>query len=71
MKESEETTSDRVDNQRALELGGYESLEDVMEESLFGPRPGVPSMCEHACEVEPDGKCQHGHPSILRANGLI
>jgi hypothetical protein len=31
----------------------------------------APALCEHGCEVEPDGKCCHGCPSILRAAGLI
>jgi len=30
-----------------------------------------PALCEQGCEVEPDGKCCHGCPSILRVAGLI
>lgn len=31
----------------------------------------APAMCIHGCEVEPDGKCEHGNPSILLAMGMI
>ncbi len=40
-----------------LESYGYESV--------------MPACCEGGCEVEPDGTCEHGHPSILLAMGLI
>jgi len=29
------------------------------------------SMCEEGCEVEPDGECPHGYPSLLIHEGLI
>ena len=31
----------------------------------------VPACCSQGCMVEPDGKCEHGHPSILLDNGMI
>jgi hypothetical protein len=31
----------------------------------------VPAMCKEGCEVEPDGACEHGCPSILVAVGMI
>lgn len=31
----------------------------------------VPAMCDEGCEVEPDGECEHGCPSILVRMGLI
>ena len=31
----------------------------------------APALCEHGCEVEPDGKCCHVCPSILRVACLI
>lgn len=31
----------------------------------------VPACCKHECEVEPDGYCIHGQPSILLYHGLI
>lgn len=30
-----------------------------------------PALCSEYCEVEPDGTCEHGCPSILLALGLI
>lgn len=30
-----------------------------------------PALCEDGCEVEPDGMCEHGMPSILRVLRLI
>lgn len=40
---------------------------DQLEEWVFD------SVCEatDGCDVEPDGKCPHGHPSWLLALGLI
>lgn len=31
----------------------------------------VPALCSEGCEVEPDGECQHGCPSILVRMGVI
>jgi hypothetical protein len=31
----------------------------------------VPACCDDLCEVEPDGYCEHGHPSVLLVSGLI
>jgi hypothetical protein len=31
----------------------------------------APALCDEGCEVEPDGVCPHGCPSILRAAGMI
>jgi hypothetical protein len=31
----------------------------------------VPACCEHGCEVEPDGWCPHGMPSIMFDMGVI
>jgi len=31
-----------------------------------------PVLCEEGCgDVEPDGHCRHGHPSVLIAAGLM
>ena len=35
------------------------TVEDYLLESI------VPACCVHECEVEPDGYCEHGQPSIL------
>lgn len=31
----------------------------------------VPALCREGCEVEPDGSCEHGCPSILVKLGVI
>lgn len=31
----------------------------------------IPATCEEGCEVEPDGTCPHGCPSVLLAFGLM
>lgn len=31
----------------------------------------VPALCQDGCEVEPDGQCEHGCPSILVRMGVI
>ncbi len=31
----------------------------------------VPACCSEYCEVEPDGYCEHGYPSVLVKLGLI
>ena len=30
-----------------------------------------PALCSEGCEVEHDGTCEHGNPSVLMAEGLI
>lgn len=50
-----------------LEMHGleFDDLEELVYESV------VPACCEDGCEVEPDGTCPHGNPSILLAMGII
>jgi len=46
------------------------SFEAIAEGVMFGDE-NAPALCSEGCEVEPDGTCQHGFPSVLRAAGLI
>jgi len=53
-----------------LAKNGYSSAHDALAEysqldDLY------PALCTEGCEVEPDGHCQHGAPSLLLAFGLI
>lgn len=49
----------------------YKSL-DIMEYSINQLNDSVvPACCVYGCEVEPDGHCQHGNPSILIDAGMI
>lgn len=42
---------------------------DFLESTTFD---GVaPALCRDGCEVEPDGRCSHGCPSILLALGYV
>lgn len=41
-------------------LAEYSELDDI-----------YPALCTEDCQVEPDGYCPHGAPSLLLAAGLI
>jgi hypothetical protein len=43
----------------------YDLLEEYANETV------VPACCSDGCQVEPDGHCPHGHPSIFLAAGVI
>lgn len=43
----------------------YDLLEEYANETV------VPACCSDGCQVEPDGRCPHGHPSIFLAAGVI
>lgn len=62
----------RISVKTFREQEGLEDREDFMgflEEVNYDSI--APALCEHGCEVEPDGRCEHGNPSILLALGLI
>lgn len=48
-----------------MTLEEFITNDDYMLDSI------VPAMCSEGCEVEPDGHCEHGNPSILLELGLI
>ncbi len=48
-----------------LEFHGIDDLVSLAFESI------VPACCDEGCEVEPDGFCEHGYPSILLKLGVI
>jgi len=51
---------------------GIETSEEWMEQLGEWVSDGiVPALCDEGCEVEPDGHCEHGHPSVLIALGMI
>ena len=51
------------------EIYGYDSVDDMIENYMWGSV--VPACCTEECEVEPDGTCSHGNPSILIECGVI
>lgn len=48
---------------------GCENQEELLE--MYGYDSVVPACCSEACQVEPDGRCEHGFPSILLRLGVI
>ena len=50
--------------QLLAELDGGDLCEMMMDSV-------VDACCTEGCQVEPDGVCEHGCPSILRAAGMI
>jgi hypothetical protein len=56
--------ANQISSQEALDNAGM-SLEECVYDSI------VPACCSDGCMVEPDGSCEHGHPSVLLLMGLI
>jgi hypothetical protein len=54
----------RISVEKALQMHGLEEITECTDSI-------VPATCEQGCEVEPDGTCEHGCPSVLVASGLI
>jgi hypothetical protein len=48
---------------------GHETVREMVYSYAFSSI--VPACCDNGCMVEPDGKCSHGHPSILLEYGLV
>ena len=63
---------DYVGQHRAPETNWPEPTTDVPDvEMIFDMLDEGVCEATDGCEVEPDGVCQHGHPSWLLADGLI
>lgn len=54
---------------QAVSNAGYPSVEEYLADE--GTDSVILACCDQGCEVEPDGYCQHGCPSIIVAKGLI
>jgi hypothetical protein len=52
-----------------LKLDGR-ALDEILAAVVCGIEP-TPALCTQLCEVEPDGTCPHGCPSLLRGAGLL
>jgi hypothetical protein len=46
------------------------TMEEICEAVQIGEE-NAPALCDEGCDVEPDGVCPHGCPSILRAAGMM
>jgi hypothetical protein len=55
----------KISAEEALENAGYEDITELLHESI------IPACCSYGCEVEPDGTCEHGYPSVFLEMGLI
>ena len=55
-----------VDNGLETEEARYDFLEGIVAGC-----DNAPALCKEGCEVEPDGRCEHGCPSILIVLGMI
>lgn len=57
------------------EFREQEGLEDeaqfIAQMSRFVHDGVAPALCVDACDVEPDGRCEHDCPSVLIAAGFI
>ena len=56
--------------QSAHQLTLNELLRREGRSLMFGDE-NAPALFSEGCEVERDGTCEHGFPSLLRAAGLI
>lgn len=59
----------RITVAKLAEINGFENKMDFIEECCNDSV--VPACCDQGCEVEPDGRCEHGCPSPLIALGII
>ncbi len=59
----------RISLSQLAENFGYDDRMEFLESECTDSI--VPACCEFECEVEPDGRCEHGCPSALLAAGLI
>jgi hypothetical protein len=48
---------------------GYETIDDLVEEMKYEDL--VPAICSDGCQVEQDGICPHGFPSVMLSLGLV
>jgi len=53
-----------------LAQNGYASADEALADYSEGDAV-YPALCGEDCQVEPDGHCPHGAPSLLLALGLI
>ena len=66
-----EATSNRLTVQEWLTLHGYEDVDEVADEYFGVPGEDHPALCKQDCQVEVDGYCEHGAPSIFLECGLV
>ena len=60
----------RINLAQMLRQHGYDSLDEMLASGALEDSV-VPALCDEGCEVEPDGRCEHGCPSVVLALGFI
>ena len=72
LKELEADSNTKMTVKQWKEMYGITSQEEFLDMMHEMALEGVAeALCTDACEVEPDGTCPHGNPSILMAIGVI
>ncbi len=61
----------RLSIKKTLELHGFKNETEFQKHVLREDPAEVPACCSEGCEVEFDGYCPHGRPSIMLVLGLI
>lgn len=61
--------ANRISIRELADNAGFDSKMDFLEECCSDSV--VPACCQHGCETEPDGYCEHGCPSVLIVAGMI
>jgi hypothetical protein len=59
----------RLSIEQFLKLDGR-ALDEILAAVVSDIEP-APALCTQLCEVEPDGTCPHGCPSLLRGASLL
>ena len=59
----------RLSVEQFLSLDGR-TLDEILAAVVCDIEP-APALCTQFCEVEWDGSCPHGCPSLLREAGLV
>jgi hypothetical protein len=59
----------RLSVEQFLQLDGR-TLDEILAAVVCDTEP-APALCSQSCEVEWDGTCPHGCPSILREADLL
>jgi hypothetical protein len=69
MSDPENIPTTRISADRAVKEAGYDDVHQYL--LADGLDSVILACCNEGCEVEPDGRCEHGNPSVLLALGLI
>jgi hypothetical protein len=60
----------KVSANTAAKNAGYRDALDACADVIVNDQL-YPACCEDGCEVEVDGYCEHGHPSIALEIGIV